>query len=161
MNSSSIFIASFFLWFATTPCVSGQTRSGHTNSPASQLIGLEMQSWEAVKQKDYKKFASFIADDFLDIFSNGQAVTKRELLEKYIRGVDLIDYSLSKFRVVMLDKGAYVVVYEAVAHGAENQSMAHDIKKGEVSAIHVAVTSAWAKRNGRWLNVFYRENDIK
>jgi hypothetical protein len=77
------------------------------------LINYEKQSWESVKQKDYKKFESFIADDFVDIFSNGQVVNKRELVQKYIRGVDLVDYSLSKFRVVMLDKDAAVVVYEA------------------------------------------------
>lgn len=82
-------------------------------------------------------------------------------MQKYIRGVDLIDYSLSKFRVVMLDKDAAIVVYEAVAHGSESQTAAHDLEKGKVSAIHVTVTSAWARRNGRWLNVFYRENDLK
>jgi len=125
------------------------------------LIDYEKQSWESVKQKDYQKFESFIADDFVDIFSTGQVVNKQELLQKYIRGVNLIDYSLSKFRVVMLDKDAAVVVYEALAHGSESQSMAHDVAKGKVSAIHVEVTSAWARRNGRWLNVFYRENDLK
>jgi len=125
------------------------------------LINYEKQSWESVKQKDYKKFERFIADDFVDIFSNGQVVNKQELVQKYIRGVDLVDYSLSKFRVVMLDRDAAVVVYEAVAHGSESQTMAHDIEKGKVTAIHVAVTSAWARRNGRWLNVFYRENDLK
>jgi len=125
------------------------------------LINYEKQSWESVKQKDYKKFESFIAADFVDIFSNGQVVNKQELVQKYIRGVDLVDYSLSKFRVVMLDRDAAVVVYEAVAHGSESQTMAHDIEKGKVTAIHVAVTSAWARRNGRWLNVFYRENDLK
>lgn len=125
------------------------------------LISYEHHSWEAVKQKDYKKFESLLADDFCDIFSNGQVVTKPELLKTYIRGVELLDYSLSKFRVVMLNNNAAIVVYEAVARGSESQAMAHDIKKGEVTAIHVAVTSGWAKRKGKWLNVFYRENDIK
>ncbi|HEY0349396.1 MAG TPA: nuclear transport factor 2 family protein, partial [Pyrinomonadaceae bacterium] len=110
------------------------------------LISYEQQSWAAVKQKDYKKFANLLADDFYDIFSNGQVVTKQQLLQDYIRGVDLIDYSLSKFHVIVLDNHAAIVVYEAVAHGSETQSMAHDIKKGEVTAIHVAVTSGWAKR---------------
>jgi hypothetical protein len=125
------------------------------------LVEYEKESWESVKQKDYKKFESLIADDFVDIFSSGQVVNKQELLQKYIRGVDLIDYSLSKFRVVVLDKDAAVVVYEVGAHGSESQATAHDIEKGKVTAIHVAVTSAWARRDGRWLNVFYRENDLK
>jgi hypothetical protein len=40
-------------------------------------------------------------------------VTRQELLQKYIRGVELIDFSLTNFRVVQLDKDAAVVVYEA------------------------------------------------
>jgi hypothetical protein len=130
-------------------------------STEQQLISYERQSWEAVKQKDYEKFGRMLADDFSDIFSNGQVVTKPELLQTYIRGVELLDYSLSKFRVVMLNNNAAIVVYEALARGSESQATAHDIKKGEVTAIHVAVTSGWAKRKGKWLNVFYRENDIK
>lgn len=132
-----------------------------TKTADQLLIDYEKQSWESVRQKDYTKLASFIADDFVDIFSNGQVVSKQQLLKDYIRGVTLVDYSLSKFRVIMLDKDAAIVVYEAVAHGSESQAVAHDIKKGELTAIHVAVTSGWAKRNGRWLNVFYRENDLK
>jgi hypothetical protein len=132
------------------------SRSRHRASLQSQLVALEQQSWAAVKEKNYDRFGSFIAEDFVDVFSNGQVVGKHELLEKYIRGVELIDYSLSKFRVVRLNQNSAIVVYEAVAHGSENQTKAHDIKQGEVSAIHVVVTSAWARRNGKWLNVFYR-----
>ena len=125
------------------------------------LIRYEHQSWEAVKQKDYRKFSSFLAPDFYDVFSNGQTVGRQELLDKYIRGVNLLDYSLSNFHVRLINRDAAIVVYEAVAHGSESQTTAHDIKQGEVSAIHVTVTSAWARRKGKWLNVFYRENDIK
>jgi hypothetical protein len=125
------------------------------------LVSYERRSWEAVKRKDYEAFESFLAEDFYDIFSNGQTVTKTELMRDYMRGVELVDYSLSKFKVVRLSSDAAIVVYEATAHGAENSAMAHDIEKGKVTEIHVAVTSAWARRGGRWLNVFYRENDIK
>lgn len=141
--------------------VSTATFAQREKSVDQLLIGYEKQSWESVKQKDYEKFASFIADDFVDIFSNGKVVSKQQLLKEYIRGVTLVDYSLSTFRVVMLDKDAAIIAYQAVAHGSENQDVAHEIKQGEVTAIHVAVTSGWAKRNGRWLNVFYRENDLK
>jgi hypothetical protein len=136
-------------------------RAAGRKSIEETLISNERRSWEAVKRKDYEAFESILAEDFYDIFSNGQAVTKKELMRDYIRGVELIDYSLSKFKVVVLNRGAAIVVYEATAHGAENSAMAHDIEKGQVIAIHVAVTSAWARRSGRWLNVFYRENDIK
>src|SRR6476469_6676590 len=67
------------------------------------LISYERQSWEAVKRKDYETFDSFLADDFNDIFVNGRVVTKSEL-QNYIRGVDLTDYSLSGFKVIMLNE---------------------------------------------------------
>jgi hypothetical protein len=142
MKKSSLILVSLLILSCGIPAPGQKlSRSSAPNSAQEQLIALEQQSWESVKGKDYKKFESFIADDFVDIFSNGQVVNKHDLLEKYIRGVELIDYALSKFRVVMLDKDSAIVVHEAVALGAENQTMAHDIKPGEVSAIHVAVTS--------------------
>jgi hypothetical protein len=131
-------------------------------SVEERLVSYERRSWDAVKRKDYKTFESFLAEDFYDIFSNGQAVTKAELMRDYIRGVELVDYSLSKFKVVLLGKDAAIVVYEATARGAENQRSARvGEERGKLIEIHVAVTSAWARRGGRWLNVFYRENDIK
>lgn len=157
-----------FVVLLTVICAAGasaQTRKAEHGrggqSVEETLISYERQSWEAVKRKDFKTFESFLADDFYDIFSNGKAVTKTELMRNYIRGVELKDYSLTDFKVVALNRDAAVVTYEATAHGAENQAAAHDIEKGALSAIHVAVTSAWARRGGRWLNVFYRENDIK
>ena len=33
--------------------------------------------------------------------------------------------------------------------------------KGRELKSEVAVTSGWAKRGGRWLNVFYRENVLE
>ena len=129
-----------------------------SKSTEEMLISYEKQSWEAVKRKDYKTFESFLADDFYDLFANGQGVTKSELLQNYIRGVNLIDYSLSDFKVIMLNDDAAIVVYTALAHGTESQAKS---RKVEVSEIHAAVTSGWAKRNDKWLNVFYRENDLK
>jgi hypothetical protein len=129
-----------------------------SKSTEEMLISYEKQSWEAVKRKDYKTFESFLADDFYDIFANGQGVTRSELLQNYIRGVNLIDYSLNDFKVIMLNDDAAIVVYTALAHGMESQAKSRKVK---VSKIHAAVTSGWAKRDGKWLNVFYRENDIK
>ena len=130
-------------------------------SVAETLISRERSSWEAVKRKDYKTFESFLAEDFYDIFASGKAVTKAELMRDYIRSVDLLDYSLSNFKVVMLNREAAIVVYEAVAHGVERQLTSRGTEPGAPAAIHAAVTSGWARRGGRWRNVFYRENDIK
>ncbi len=150
-------------------CVAGvcvgqgrETRAPGVRKPVGELlVSYEKRSWEAVRRKDYKTFESFLAEDFYDIFAGGKAVTKVELMRDYIRAVDLLDYSLSNFHVVMLNRGAAVITYEAVAHGVEHQLTSRDTPPGEPTTLHAAVTSAWALRGGRWLNVFYRENDIK
>lgn len=124
-----------------------------------RLIANEKGSWEAARRKDYAAFGSLLADDFVDVFPNGKIVGKKELLEQYIRGVDLREYSLSDFRVVWLSRDAALVVYRAVARGSEHQLQAHTAS-GEEIEVHVAVTSGWALRDGVWKNVFYRENDL-
>ncbi|HYJ45199.1 MAG TPA: nuclear transport factor 2 family protein [Pyrinomonadaceae bacterium] len=136
-------------------------QAGTGKSAEEILIANERASWEAVRRKDYQTFESFLADDFYDIFPNGQVVTRTELMQKYIRGVDLMDYSLSDFKVVMLNKDAAIVVYTATARGSESQAASRDASNGKVIEIHAAVTSGWARRGRRWLNVFYREHDIK
>ena len=131
-------------------------------SVEATLISNERRSWEAVKRKDYATFESLLAEDFYDIFPDGKVVTKAELMRDYIRGVNLIEYALSNFHVVMLNVDAAIVTYETNARGSENNATAYgDDKKGQLLTIHSYVTSAWARRRGRWLNVFYRENEIK
>lgn len=124
-----------------------------------RLIANEKASWEAARRKDYAAFASLLSDDFVDIFPNGKIVGKKELVEQYIRGVDLREYSLSDFRVVWLSRDAALVVYRAVARGSEHQIQAHTVS-GEEIEVRAAVTSGWALRDGVWKNVFYRENDL-
>ena len=136
-------------------------RAAGAKSVEDTLVSNERRSWESVKRKDYATFESFLAEDFYDIFPNGRAVTKAELMRDYIRAVELVDYSLSNFKVVMLNRDAAIVVYEASARGRENGAASRDEGKGQLIAIHAAVTSGWARRGGRWLNVFYREHDIK
>jgi hypothetical protein len=129
--------------------------------PTEQLSSLEKQSWEAVRKKEFAQFESFLADDFFDVFPNGKIVGKRELMDHYIRGVDLKEYTLSDFHVVPLSKESAILVYTAVMRGVENEQAARDVKPGQLVEARVTVTSAWALRNGEWLSVFYRENEIK
>ena len=160
-----IIAAGVLLICAACACAA-QARGGRVargaESLEEKLIANERRSWESVKRKDYETFASFLAEDFYDIFPDGKVVTKTELMRDYIRGVELLEYSLTNFKVVRLNRDAAIVVYETTARGSENKATAYgDEKKGQVITIHSAVTSAWARRQGRWLNVFYRENEIK
>ena len=76
--------------------------------------------------------------------SGGKERTKSELL-KFLSGADLKDYRLSNFRVSILNQDAAVVTYHVDAHAS--------IQGNDVSMKN-SVTSGWAKRGDRWLNVF-------
>jgi hypothetical protein len=96
-----------------------------------------------IKGKDLKGFASCLAEDFYDIFPDGEERTKSELL-KFLSGADLKDYRLSNFRVTMLNQDAAIVTYQADARA---------LIQGKEILMKNSVTSGWAKRGGRWLNV--------
>jgi hypothetical protein len=112
-------------------------------SSAETLIAHENKTWSLIKQKDLEGFASYLADDFYDIFPDGQERTKLELLE-FLSGAELKDYRLSNFRVTMLNEDAAIVTYHVDARA---------LIEGKEMLMKNSVTSGWAKRGGKWLNV--------
>jgi hypothetical protein len=112
-------------------------------SSADILVALEKETWALIQRKDLEQFASYLAEDFYDIFPDGEERAKSELL-KFLSDADLKDYQLSNFRVTMLNDEAAIVTYQVDARA---------VVKGKELSMHNAVTSGWAKRGGRWLNV--------
>jgi hypothetical protein len=121
-----------------------QPNSPQRLSVADTLIACENDTWRLIKQKDLNGFSSYLADDFYDIFPDGKERTKSELLE-FLKGADLKDYRLSNFRVTMLNQEAAVVTYYVDAHASI---------QGNDIWMKNSVTSGWAKRGGKWLNIF-------
>src|SRR5215207_5780461 len=116
-----------------------------------ELIAKEKRTWELYKNRDVKALAELTGEDFYDIYPAGEVVDKKRYLQDVLE-IEVKDYSLSDFKVIMLNEGAAVVVYKAKAHAV--------VKGGELKS-EVAVTSGWARRGGKWLNVFYRENVLE
>jgi ketosteroid isomerase-like protein len=112
-------------------------------SAAETLIAHEQKTWSLIKQKDLKGFASYLADDFYDIFPDGEERTKSELLE-FLSGAELKDFRLSNFRVTMLNPDAAIVTYQVDARA---------VIAGREISMKNSVTSGWSKRGGKWLNV--------
>jgi hypothetical protein len=114
------------------------------HSSAETLIACERDTWNLIQRKDLQGFARYLADDFYDIFPDGTQRTKSELLE-FLTRAELKKYHLSNFRVTMLNEDAAVVTYRANARARI---------EGEEIALRENVTGGWARRGGRWLNVF-------
>jgi hypothetical protein len=113
-------------------------------SPADTLIAYENETWSLIKRKDLQGFASYLAEDFYDIFPDGVERTKSELLD-FLNVADLKDYRLSNFRVTTLTNDAAVVTYHVDARA---------LIQGREISMKNSVTSGWARRGGNWLNVF-------
>jgi hypothetical protein len=112
-------------------------------SAADILVAHEKEAWALIQRKDLENFASYLAEDFYDIFPDGEERTKSELLE-FLKDAELKDYQLSNFRVTMLTSDAAIVTYDVDARA---------VVKGKELSMHNPVTSGWAKRGGKWLNV--------
>ena len=111
---------------------------------SDELIACENETWRLIKQKDLNGFAGYLADDFYDIFPDGKERTKSELLE-FLSEAELKNYRLSNFRVSMLNQDAAVVSYHVDAHAS--------IQGNDISMKN-SVTSGWARRGGKWFNIF-------
>ncbi len=142
--------ALLFANFLTAPAQSGPAKSGAA-SVEEELVSKEKRTWELYKTRDVKALAELTSEDFYDIYPAGEVVDKKRYLQDVLE-IEVKDYSLSDFKVIMLNEAAAVVVYKAKTHA---------LVKGRELKSEVAVTSGWARREGKWLNVFYRENVLE
>jgi hypothetical protein len=140
-----LLLAALTVALMSSACVQIQNQRNRSErlSPADTLIACENEIWSLIKRKDLKEFASYLAEDFYDIFPDGEERTKSELLE-FLSGADLKDSRLSNFRVTMLNQDAAIVTYQVDARA---------LIQGREISMKNSVTSGWAKRDGRWLNV--------
>ena len=152
MRTSAALILLLTLTFACAPDARAQGGAAAKNSAVEGLlVSNERRTWELYKKKDVKGLAELTAEDYYDIYPDGEAVDKKRYLADVL-ATEVKDYSLSDFKVVMLNASAAIVVYRAKVHG---------VVSGREIKSEVAVTSGWAMRGGRWLNVFYRENALE
>lgn len=149
------FAAATLILFCALACAPAAAQGGAAAAKSAAVEGLlisnERRTWELYKKKDVKGLAELTAEDYYDIYPDGEAVDKKRYLADVLE-TEVKDYSLSDFKVIMLNASAAIVVYRAKVHGA--------VKGREIKS-EVAVTSGWARRGGRWLNVFYRENALE
>ena len=129
----------------------GGQAAGLSKSVGEMLMENERRTWELYKNRDVKGLSEFTSEDYVDIYPDGQVVNKEQYLRD-VFGVKVHEYALSDFKVVWLNDDAAIVVYQARVRG--------EVRGKEIRS-RVAVTSGWAKRAGKWLNVFYRENALE
>jgi RNA polymerase sigma factor (sigma-70 family) len=115
------------------------------------LLGLEKAGWEALKGKKRRAAAAALADDFVAVLADGGRLNRAGFL-KLLADLTVTDYSLSDVALTRLTPDAAVLTY---------QVRTDYTYKGEAAKETVRVSSAWARRDGRWVNVLYHETRVK
>jgi hypothetical protein len=113
---------------------------------AEDAIAREKQVWDAIKKRDYDRFASFLADDQLEVFA--WAVNDKAGSVEGIKKVDLSSAVLSDFKAMKLGDNAAIVTYMIKGAGALSPTGARG-------------TTVWAKRAGKWLAVYHQDTAVK
>jgi hypothetical protein len=122
---------------------------GPRSAEDSAVVRLEQRMWHDWAAGDYTHFGTVLAPDFYNIYADGPGVGKSQVIHDFVEA-KLLDYLLGPMTVVRLTPDAMLVVYNARMHGKQTGS---EIRRS------VDVTAAWAKRGGRWVNVFHRESN--
>jgi hypothetical protein len=116
------------------------------------VIDLEKQSWIAWKNHDGDFFDRFLSDDHIEMLSHGP-VSKAAIVDLVRRGECTVhDYTVDQFSVRPVDADTVIVTY----HAAQNTACGDSPVPSPAWA-----TSIFAKRGGRWINVFYEQLPAK
>jgi hypothetical protein len=120
--------------------------AAHAAEPVSDdPIAREKQVWDAIKKKDYDRFASFLADDQVEVF--GWGVNDKTGSVEGIKHANLSSAVPSDFKMLKINDDAVVVMY-TIKGG------------GDVSKTGERATTVWAKRDGKWLAVYHQDTTI-
>ncbi len=137
----------------------GVKRGGGVNRKQTQagdkglretLLGLEKAGWEALKGKDRRE-ATALAGDFVAVVADHGRLSRADFL-KLLADLTVTDYSLSDVALTRLSPDAAVLTYKA--------RTAYTYQ-GVAARETVWVSSAWARRDGKWVNVLYQETRAK
>lgn len=121
----------------------GQAKPAAPPSPITyaQAVANEQRLFAADQKHDMEAIKSMVADNFVDINTDGTYESKAELL-KEIPTLKLLNYAQKNFRVVALGASAYSISYDSSATvvGAD----------GKQKQVQNALNTVWMWRDGRW-----------
>jgi hypothetical protein len=121
--------------------------SSGESSLEETIISMEKSAWEAVKNRDTKAFSELFAADGLMADSSGFAT--RSAFFQTLPDLTISQYTLTDFKVMMIDKDSALVTYKADVKGSF---------KGQAFPPNPAyVSSIWTKRGGKWVAVYHQE----
>jgi hypothetical protein len=114
-----------------------------------ELMALEKQSWDFMATRNRAAMRRLLADDLLQIFSDGSRYSKSEFLG-YMADYRLDGYAIEPtFAVRRIGPDVALLIYRVTSRGAARLDRARPDK--------VLATSIYVRRDGKWTGVLYQE----
>ena len=124
----------------------GQT---DTATLREELMALEQQSWDYMKERDRAALRRFLADDLLQIYADGSHYYKDDFLD-YMVDYRLDSYDIEPgYEVHVIGPTVAILVYRVTFRGTPRFNLAKTDK--------VLATSTYVRRDGKWTGVLYQE----
>jgi len=122
---------------ATSPTATAQ-------ATGPDVTANEKMVWDALKNKNYDLFGSYLASDSVEVEPDG-------VFDKSgsVKGVSMFDFSkaeLSEWKTVKFDDDASLVTYMAKVPGMKSDRSRH--------------TTIWVNRSGKWQALFHQGTPI-
>ena len=115
--------------------------------PGTDVEANEKMVWDAIKRKDASGFASFLADDALEVEPD-KVYTKAESASTVTSLPFLASVALSDFKTVKIDNDASIVIYTAKGTGPDKKPFTEH---------HSTV---WANHGGKWLATLHHGTPV-
>ncbi len=125
-----------------------------TSSPAmteADAIAKEKMSWELIQQKNYAAFADMLADDHVEVLSDG--VHDKAGSIAGVKEFEPSEVNLSDWKFLPIDKDGFVVAYNCASKGK--------FRGTPFPLTSMRCSSAWVRRNNKWLAIFHQECPVK
>ncbi len=135
----------------------GQPAKLPANASAEAKLGAMFQAkvkeeWEAIKNKDKKAYAAFLADDYEGVEVDGRGERNKTQAVDELADTNISNYILWGFKMIPGGPDAALVVYEVTMQFPP---------KSQVRFSRVYISELWEKRGGDWRDVHYQETHVK
>lgn len=155
MKKLVVFLFVLVIAGACAPPTNQSVVNTNTSSPSpsvaplteAEAIANERSVWDALKAKDWVKFETMLATDYLEVLPDG--VNDRAGTLTDVKDLEITDITFSDWRLIPLDKDAALLMYSATIKGK--------FKGAAFPEGPYRNTSGWVNRDGKWKAFYYQE----
>ena len=118
------------------------------STEADTIRMLEERLLQPSVRRSAQDISKLLADEFIEYGSSGQIFDKKRIVEG-LQSEDLVEISLSDFKVKTLASGVILAIYRARQRESDGRER------------HSLRSSIWKLIDGRWQMIFHQGNPTK